>query len=92
MMVFSLLSPTQRFLLRDQSIAEGTSVIDNVMNTLTDEIQPSAVGVKHESVANALLDLVKTQAGVKKAHKLLDSLMQSDVVDSSNKIAVNFGT
>ena len=91
MMVFSLLSPTQRFSLRDQLIAEGTSVIDNVMNTLTDEIQPSAVGVKHEFVAKALLDLVKTQAGVKRASGLLDSLMQSGL-DSNSEARVIIDT
>ena len=86
LMLFSLLSPTQRFSLRDQLIAEGVSDIDTIMNTPTDEIQPSAVSEKHKFVAKSLLGLMATKSGLKKASGLLDSLMQSSVADSSNKI------
>ena len=80
LMLFSLLSPTQRFSLRDQLIAEGVSDIDTIMNTPTDEIQPSAVSEKHKFVAKSLLGLMATKSGFKKASGLLDSLMQSSVM------------
>ena len=77
MTIFSLLSPTQRFSLRDQLIAEGVSEIDKLMGVATDAIKPILVDEKHEFMAKTLLDLVNMQDGVKKASKLVSSLGDS---------------